>query len=80
MSTYSAITSKYQIHIPKEIRKQLMLTKPGKAKITAMEGKIIIEPVTKTSLLDLAKKLEKYTKGKDIDIDNIRDLIDYSDL
>uniref|UniRef100_A0A7C4XIR5 AbrB/MazE/SpoVT family DNA-binding domain-containing protein n=1 Tax=candidate division WWE3 bacterium TaxID=2053526 RepID=A0A7C4XIR5_UNCKA len=80
MAITSAITSKYQIHIPKEIRKQIKIKAPSRARISVVENKIVIEPIEKTSILDLPKRLAKYTKGKKFDIGSIRDLIDYSDL
>jgi len=77
MGDTTSITSKFQVHIPLEIRKQLNLTKPTKAKIAVLDNKIIIEPLTKETILDLKGKL-KHPKG--VEIEKIRDQIDYSTL
>lgn len=79
MQTTISITNKWQIHIPKSLRDVLGLRQPGKVAIKAETGKIIITP-TESKIMQYAGKLhEKYTKKK-INIDNVRDLIDYSDL
>lgn len=79
MNTTISITNKWQIHIPKSLRYGLGLTRPGKVTIKAEPGKIIIMPA-KSAIMQYAGKLhERYNKKK-IDIDNIRDKIDYSDL
>lgn len=78
METTISVTSKWQIHIPKAMRHVLGKKKPGQVKIKADKGKLIISP-KKGSILDLAGKFHKYyLKNKHIDIDNIRDYIDYS--
>lgn len=79
MSQTIAITRQWQIHIPKAIRKAIGMDKPGMAEIKVENNKIIITP-KKSGILELAGKYEKYAKGKNIDLDNIRDYIDYSDL
>lgn len=79
MLTTISITNKWQIHIPKSFRGALGLDKPGKVAIRAELGKIIITP-TRSAIMQYAGKLhERYNKKK-INIDNVRDLIDYSDL
>ena len=79
MNTTISITNRWQIHIPKSLRESFGLAKPGKIAIEAVNGKIIISP-TKSAIMKYAGKLhEKYNKRK-INIDNVRDLIDYSDL
>ena len=81
MQTTIAITRKWQIHIPKAARKVFGTEKPGMVNIKAKKGQIIITP-RKKSILDYAGKyhylLNKTTKK--INIDKIRDYIDYSDL
>ena len=72
-----SITRKWQIHIPQAIRKQLKITKPTQAEIRADGDKIIITP-KKGSILDYAGKYAEYSKGKNIDLNKIRDYIDYS--
>ncbi len=77
MLTTISITNKWQIHIPKAARKALKLEKPGTAEVEVKGGKLVITPV-KSKILELAGKYEKYTKGKKINLDRIRDYIDYS--
>lgn len=79
MTTTIAVTSRWQIHIPKSFRKVFGQEKPGKVQVTLEKDKLIIQPV-KSRFLDLAGKYEYKAKKKKIDIDNIRDYIDYSDL
>jgi AbrB family looped-hinge helix DNA binding protein len=74
------ISSKYQLYIPKHIRNELDLNKTTKAKISVTGNKIVIEPMKNTSIENLAFKLEKYTKDKNIDIDNIRKYIEWSNV
>lgn len=77
MESTISITSKWQIHIPKSIRKSLKMTKPVQAFIQVKQGRIVITP-RPSKVLGLAGKYAKYTKDKKIDLDNIRDYIDYS--
>jgi len=49
-------------------------------KIYSDGGKTIIKRKKKQSILDLAGKYKAIAVHKKIDIDNIRDYIDYSDL
>jgi len=79
MNTTILITNKWQIHIPKSFRGVLGLDKPGKVAIKAVEGKIIITKAKSTIMQYAGKLHEKYDKRK-INIDNVRDIIDYSDL
>ena len=79
MNTTISITNKWQIHIPKSIRGALGLNKPGKVAIKAVDGKIVITPA-KSAIMQYAGKLHGRYNKKKINIDNIRDLIDYSDL
>lgn len=79
MEATISITNKWQIHIPKSLRSTLGLDKPGKVTITAIPGKVIITPA-KSVIMQYAGKLhERYNKKK-INIDRVRDLIDYSNL
>lgn len=77
MTTTIAITSNWQVHIPKTIRKQAGLKKPSKATIKVKGGTIIIKP-QESEVLKLVGKYKHLYKKKPIDIDNIRDHIDYS--
>lgn len=77
MQTTISITRKWQIHIPKAARKALKLEKPGMAELEVKDNNLVITPI-KSKILELAGKYEKYTRGKKINLDNIRDYIDYS--
>ncbi|MBF8250040.1 MAG: AbrB family transcription regulator [Candidatus Levybacteria bacterium] len=79
MLTTISITNKWQIHIPKSLRGNFGLDKPGKVAITAEGGKIIITPA-KSTIMQYAGNLHERFDKKKINIDKIRDLIDYSDL
>lgn len=79
MQATISITSKWQIHIPKAARKALGLTKPGKVEVKTYRNKLLLTPI-ESPILKLAGKYEKYAKGKKINLDRIRDYIDYSDL
>lgn len=71
------ITRKWQVQIPKAIRQQIKLDKPMMAEVSAKNGSIIITP-KRGSILELAGSLSKYAKNKKIDVNRIRDYIDYS--
>ena len=75
---YTTITPKFQVHLPVEVRKKAGLKTHGRAKVTVRGKKIIIEALNnKKDILSLAGSI-KPKKG--IDIDNIRDYINYSDI
>ena len=79
MFTTISITNKWQIHIPKALRGDFGLDKPGKVAIKAERGKIIITPA-ESQIMQYAGKLhEKYNKKK-IKVDRVRDGINYSNL
>lgn len=73
----TTITSKWQIHIPQAARKTLNLTKPGKLLIKAEKNRLVLIPL-ESKILKLAGKYEKYTKGRRINLEKIRNYIDYS--
>lgn len=77
MQATISITSKWQIHIPKAARTALKLTKPSQIEIKTDGNKLVLIPV-KSKILQLAGKYEKYAKGKKINLDRIRNYIDYS--
>lgn len=77
MNTTISITSKWQIHIPEKARKALGLDRPGLVEAKVEGKKLIITP-TKSKILRLAGKYQKYAKKKKINLDRIRDYIDYS--
>lgn len=77
----AAITSKFQIHIPTQVREQVGIYKTTQAEIWAEDGIIKIKP-KKHSILDYAGKFAKRKPvgAKKIDLEKIRNYIDYSDL
>lgn len=79
MQTTISITNRWQIHIPKAARQVLKLTKPGRIEVKTEGNKLVLTPV-ESEILKLAGKYESYAKNKKINLDRIRDYIDYSDL
>ena len=77
MTLTVAITSNWQLHVPLATRKIVGLDKPGTVTVTAKPGQLIISP-QKSKILSLAGSLhDEYLKNP-IDVDNVRDIIDYS--
>ena len=79
MLTTITATRQWQVHIPKSLREAIGWERPGKATAKAVKGKIVIEP-QESEIMKLAGSLSHIKPTKKIDIDNIRDYIDYSDL
>ncbi|MBU1088320.1 hypothetical protein KKC08_00450 [Patescibacteria group bacterium] len=71
------ITPNWQFYIPGNIRKQIKLNRPTKAKISVKNKKIVIEPI-KSKILTGAGMFAGSKPNRKIDVDNIRDFIDYS--
>lgn len=76
----TTITPRFQLHIPVSIRKAVGLKKHGKAIISVSKGKIIIEPKKESSLAKLAGSLAGIKPTRKINVERIRDYIDYSDI
>ena len=82
MSQTITITPQWQIYIPQQVRLDMGLDRPGKASIEVRKKKIVITP-KESPLLHLAgkyKKYAKYAKDKKVNVDKIRDYIDYANL
>lgn len=79
MKTTISITSNWQVHIPKSVREQLGINKPTQATLELAGESIVIKP-KKSKFLSSAGMLHKDYKKKKIDLDNIRDHIDYSNI
>ncbi|MBI2086454.1 AbrB/MazE/SpoVT family DNA-binding domain-containing protein [Candidatus Daviesbacteria bacterium] len=81
MQATISITNKWQVHIPKAARKALGIKKPGMMEIKAKNGALILTPAKK-SILNYAGKYHYLLnkKNKKINIDKVRDYIDYSNL
>lgn len=76
MQSITTITPKFQVHIPVAIRKKAGIVNHGKAKISVVNSKIIIEPIDQTKgILSLAGK---YKVKNPIPAEKIREDIDYS--
>lgn len=80
MQTIATITPKFQIHLPKAIRQKAGFLTHGPVIMRADKGKITIQKKKGKSILDLAGSFKPKGNMKKIDIDTIRDYIDYSDL
>jgi bifunctional DNA-binding transcriptional regulator/antitoxin component of YhaV-PrlF toxin-antitoxin module len=79
METTVSITKQWQIYLPQKVRKAMGLKHPTQAKLNVANKTLTITPTTSPYL----KHVGKYTHLKPIkpiDLDNIRDFIDYSDL
>jgi len=74
-----SITPKWQIHIPVKFRKLLGIVKPGIAEIELLKDAIVIRPKP-SPVLKLAGKYRHRKPVKKINIERIRDRIDYSNL
>lgn len=74
-----AITKQWQVYIPEKIRESLGITQPTQVTAKVEGGKLVITP-QKSSLLKLAGKYKHLKPKKKIDLDNIRDAINYSQL
>lgn len=79
MTQTITITPRWQIHIPLKIRKQLNLTLPGKAEIQAINKNIVIKPQP-SLLLKMSGKYKEIAKKRKVNLENIRDVIDYNQL
>lgn len=80
MQTIATMTPKFQVHIPKAIREKAGFLTHGPVVMRADRGKITIERKKGKTFLDLAGTFKPKANMKKIDIDNIREYIDYSDL
>ncbi|MBM3209111.1 AbrB/MazE/SpoVT family DNA-binding domain-containing protein [Candidatus Shapirobacteria bacterium] len=74
-----AITPRWQIHLPVAFRKKLGIDRPGLVEVSLTKKTIIIKPKA-SPLLRLAGKYRGKTPVSQIDVDKIRESIDYSAL
>lgn len=74
----TTLTSKWQMTLPKEVRKKLGITKPGKLTLQIADADDNLIEVRKSpDILDLAGSIPaKNTKGKDIDNLDIREYME----
>ena len=76
MTATIAVTSNWQIHIPKAMRELIGLKKPGMVEVSAKRGTLSVKP-KKSGILALGGSLHSYYKKNPINVDKIRDHIDY---
>ena len=79
MTTTIAVTQHWQVHIPKKVREAVGLKKPGRLTLKVEDDKIILSPQDSV-ILKLAGKYVNQKANKKINLDKIRDQIDYSRL
>lgn len=79
MTTTVSITSQWQIYIPEDVRRAIGLTQPSQAKLEIKDNSLIITPQA-SPFLKLAGKYAHLKPVKPINLDHLRDYIDYSDL
>lgn len=74
MQTVTTITPKFQVHIPRKIREKIGLTKHGRAKISAKNRTIVIEPLP-DEFLSLGGT---FSVQRPVPAEKIRNYIDYT--
>ena len=79
MTTTVSITSQWQIYLPQSVRKAMGLTHPSQAKLEVKNRRLTVTPY-QSPILKMVGKYKHIKPSKPIDLDNIRDYIDYSDL
>lgn len=72
-----SITPKWQLHIPVAVRQALKLDKPELADISLQGDAFLVRP-RKSKIFALAGKYRKLKPVKPVNLDRIRDYIDYS--
>jgi bifunctional DNA-binding transcriptional regulator/antitoxin component of YhaV-PrlF toxin-antitoxin module len=77
MTSTIAITNRGQMHIPISFRKVLGLSVPGIVKIEIVGERMTIAPI-KSRVLEMAGKYSSRVKDKKVNVERIRDLIEYS--
>ncbi len=79
MDTTITITQQWQIYIPEKVRELLDLVNPVKARLEVKDKSMVITPQP-SAILSLAGKYRTLSAKKRINLDRIRDRIDYSQL
>jgi len=79
MDTIITITQQWQIYIPEKVRELLDLINPVQARLEVKDKSIIITP-QKSAILSLAGKYKTLSAKKRINLDRIRERINYSRL
>lgn len=79
MDTTITITQQWQIYIPEKVRELLDLINPVKARLEVKDRSIVITPQP-SAVLSLAGKYKNLAAKKRVNLDRIRERIDYSRL
>lgn len=79
MQTTITTTQQWQIYIPEAVRQALGLNMPKNFIAQVHNKKLILTP-TDSPILKLAGKYKSVQEKKKIDVDSIRDQINYSEL
>lgn len=79
MDTTITITQQWQIYIPEKVRMLLDLVNPVRARLEVKDKSIVITPQASV-VLSLAGKYKALAAKKKVNLDRIRDRIDYSKL
>ena len=78
MEATVALTSRWQLYIPKEMRIVLGAKNPGSVQLKTFKNKLVVT-AKKSRILSLAGKYHKYyLRHKNVNVNRIRDYIDYS--
>ena len=67
------ISSKGQIVIPKCVREKLGLQTGEKLLVVSRDGEILLRKTKKTTIQQIAEKIENHTKKECIDVDTLID-------
>ncbi len=65
------VSSKGQIVIPRDVRKKLGMRGGEKLLVLTCDGDILLRKTENSSLEDIARKIEKVTNKKSIDVDTV---------
>ena len=69
-----------EVQIPPELLKLLHLKKREKVLVNVKNGRLVITPKKKSGVLEIAGIYRSAKSKKKVDIDRVRDVIDYSEL
>lgn len=79
MNTIITITQQWQIYIPEKVRELLDLVNPVQARMEIKDKSIVITPQP-SAILGLAGKYKTLALKNPVNLDRIRDRVDYSSL
>ena len=79
METIVSITSQWQIYLPQSVRKAMGLKHPTQAKLTVKNKQLMVTPY-ESPILSMFGKYAKIKPSHPINLDRIRDIIDYTQV